>query len=163
MQDKKSFPISYFLIDAGIKWIVENQDTALVVIDAKFPDIVLPSSILKEEEKQESSALMYLDLSPDLISNYSFDKETMSFDSVLNGERTHVILPVYSIKMLKGKNNSVGIDIPSISAEEYLENRDFYRPSLHNVDERLKASAGGHIPNISKNTNSKIPNLRLVK
>lgn len=157
------FPISYFLIDAGIKWIVENKDTALVVIDAKFPDVILPSSVLKEASRQKDNALMFLDLSPDIISNYLFDKETMSFDTILNNEKTHVILPIYSIKMLKGKNDSVGIDIPSISADEYISNHEFYRPTLYNNNEKVKITAGGLVLDTNKRNTNKTPHLKLVK
>lgn len=164
MQDKKSFPISFFLIDAGINWITENNDTALVIIDPNFPDVVLPSSVMDQARKQEEGALMFLDISPNIVDNYQFNKEGMSFDTILDGQRTHVILPVYSIKMLKGKSDDVTIDVPSISAEEYLRYKHFYCPSFVE-SQPIREIMGGKQYNSyqqSKNTRSR-SHLTLVK
>jgi stringent starvation protein B len=143
MQDKRSFPINYFLIDAGINWINENNGIAQIVVDITYPDSIIPTHILSDAGGNEC---MFIELTPETISNFKFDKESMSFELDVYGEKEYFFFPIYSIKFVQQKDYEMHVSLPVLDKQEYIKNRDFYSPSLSKdnfyAKEKMRAIAG---------------------
>jgi len=163
MQDKRPFPINYSLIEAGMNWITENNGTAQIVIDMFYPDSIIPSQILADAGDNQC---MFLDLDPETITNYKFDKESMSFELEIDGEKEYFFFPIYSIRYVQQKGYDMHVGLPIIEKDEYLRNKDLYSPSLTKgnffVKEKMRAIAGFNNNTVRANAGKKASHLSLV-
>lgn len=162
MQDKRSFPINYFLIQAGINWINENNGIAQIVVDITYPDSIIPTHLLSEAGDNKC---MFLELSPESINNFKFDKESMSFELDVYGEKEYFFFPIYSIRFVQQKDYEMHVALPVVDRQEYINNKDFYSPSLAKESfytrEKMRAIAGFN-NSARPATNKKVSHLSLV-
>lgn len=166
MQDIKSFPISYFLIEAALKWIEENKTVAQIIMNPEFPDVIIPKSVIAEGEG-ESNQLMFFEISPDTVLNFKFDRESVSFEMYFNNKKEYFFFPIYSIHAVKCSETNLGVKLPPFDIQEYERNKEFYCPSLvsetFNIKEKMYAISGNNGQSRTLNPNNNRSHLRLVK
>jgi len=105
MSDKKIMQkdIRPYMIPAFYEWILENDCTPHVLINAKHPNAVVPNHVVGIDGR------VVLSLSPTAIANLSIDKDGISFDCRFGGKPWPIYLPMKSIESIFAAENHEGM------------------------------------------------------
>ena len=101
-----------YLLKAFHAWLLDNEETPYVSVDAKDDIGPVPESAVKD-------GIVVLNLSPVAIESLDIGLDALSFYCRFNGVRTSINLPIQSILAIYGKESGQGIEFDKL---EYPEN-----------------------------------------
>lgn len=138
-----------YLLRAIYEWIIDNQSTPYIIVDAMIPDVKVPNCFVKNGE-------IVLNIESQAIGCLRMGNDAVEFDARFSGISHHIFIPVRAIKAIYAFENSYGI----MFTEDKHENHD----NDSNSDKML----------FSPNTNSRttigalaqkkrLPNFKIVK
>ena len=137
-----------YLIRAIYEWIVDNDLTPHISVDAYQPGVEVPQSYVNDGQ-------IVLNLVPRAITNLSMGNEEVSFSTRFGGMPCDIYLPIRSIVGIYAQENGQGM----IFQEESPKDPEPSGPnSIKSVASSSKLSKDGD--SVDK---SKKPSLRIVK
>lgn len=92
-----------YLIKAIYEWIVDNELTPYVSIDANQPDVEVPQSYATRDGE------IVLNLSPRAIADLVMNKDKISFSTRFGGIPASIYLPIQSIVGIYAQENGQGM------------------------------------------------------
>lgn len=98
-------PINFYLIDAAIKWIVDNGCTPFMSVDATHPRAQVPTDFVKDGR-------ITLNISVNSVKNFHMDNEGISFEAGFNGRPTTVFVPTGAIIGVFAQETGQGMPMP---------------------------------------------------
>ena len=101
-----------YLLNAIHAWLLDNNETPYISVDADGDIGSIPESAVKD-------GMVVLNVSPTAIESLDIGLDTMSFYCRFNGVRTSINLPMRSILAIYGKESGQGIEFDKL---EYPEN-----------------------------------------
>ena len=101
-----------YLLNAIHAWLLDNNETPYISVDADEDIGSIPESAVKD-------GVVVLNVSPTAIESLDIGLDTMSFYCRFNGVRTSINLPMRSILAIYGKESGQGIEFDKL---EYPEN-----------------------------------------
>ena len=101
-----------YLLKAFYTWLLDNQETPYISVDAEGDIGSVPESAVKD-------GIVVLNVSPIAVESLDIDMDAMSFYCRFNGVRTSINLPIRSILAIYGKESGQGIEFDKL---EYPEN-----------------------------------------
>ena len=137
-------PSRPYLIRALYEWILENECTPYIMVNAFEDGVEVPQEHVKDGQ-------IILNISPNAVQNLSIRNEAIDFDGRFGGIPKKVYVPVGAVTVIYAKENGQGMvfdgegDIPT--------------PPLPPGPDDPKIKTGGR----RKGPSSKKPPLRLVK
>ena len=137
-------PSRPYLIRALYEWILENECTPYIMVNAFEDGVEVPQEHVKDGQ-------IILNISPNAVQNLSIRNEAIDFDGRFGGIPKKVCVPVGAVTVIYAKENGQGMvfdgegDIPT--------------PPLPPGADDPKVKPGGR----RKGPSSKKPPLRLVK
>ena len=137
-------PSRPYLIRALYEWILENECTPYIMVNAFEDGVEVPQEHVKDGQ-------IILNISPNAVQNLSIRNEAIDFDGRFGGIPKKVCVPVGAVTVIYAKENGQGMvfdgegDIPT--------------PPLPPGPDDPKVKLGGR----RKGPSSKKPPLRLVK
>ena len=103
------------LYRAYYDWFLENDLTPYLVVNATFSEVVVPSEFINDGK-------IILNISPDALFNYHFQKESISFSATFKGVHENLYIPFSAIEAMYARENGEGI---IFEKEDYYESNDF--------------------------------------
>ncbi|UTW45085.1 ClpXP protease specificity-enhancing factor [bacterium SCSIO 12696] len=91
-----------YLIRAFYDWIVDNDCTPYVVVDAYFDGVEVPQQHVNDGQ-------IVLNLSPRAIAGFSLENQQIQFSTRFGGVPTDIRLPVESILGIYARENGQGM------------------------------------------------------
>ncbi len=91
-----------YLIRAIYDWIIDNQLTPHLLVDAKHPDAALPEGYIKDDR-------IVLNIRPEAIQNLLLGDKTIEFNALFNGQPTFIQAPVVAVMAIYAKENGKGM------------------------------------------------------
>ena len=91
-----------YLIRAFYDWIVDNDCTPYVVVDAYFDGVEVP-------QQHVSDGQIVLNLSPRAVAEFVLDNQQISFSTRFGGVPTSICLPVRSVLGIYARENGQGM------------------------------------------------------
>ena len=91
-----------YLLRAFYEWILDNQLTPYIVIDAEYPNVKVP---LEYVEKGR----IVLNVSPSAVRNFMVEKDRVEFQARFAGVPHFVFVPVKGIEAIYAKENGRGM------------------------------------------------------
>ena len=91
-----------YLVRALYEWILDNQCTPYLLVNAEYPDTVVPDSFVEGGQ-------IVLNLSPSAIRHLEMDNEKISFDGRFGGRPQQVWLPAQAIMAIYARENGQGM------------------------------------------------------
>lgn len=91
-----------YLIRALYEWILDNQCTPYVLVNAAYPETVVPQGFVEDGQ-------IVLNLSPSAIRHLEMDNERISFDGRFGGQAQQVWLPAQSVMAIYARENGQGM------------------------------------------------------
>lgn len=144
-----------YIIRAFYEWILDNNVTPYIAIDATLPYVEVP-------EEYVSEGKIILNLLPSAIHNLSLSNEWISFSTRFNGASVDINAPIGSIIAIYARENGHGIEFPAeaLTEDPFIKEED--------VKSTKKATSPFSVVSndntkVSKKTTAKKPSLTVVE
>ncbi|MCY4142473.1 MAG: ClpXP protease specificity-enhancing factor SspB [Gammaproteobacteria bacterium] len=94
----------WYLVDALIRWLVDNGCVPHIVIQCDLPDVEVPQEYVKDNR-------LVLNVSGQAVSNFSLGPHGIDFDARFDGVPRHVHAPAGAIVSVHAKGSTVGVNL----------------------------------------------------
>ncbi|AAP96232.1 ClpXP protease specificity-enhancing factor [[Haemophilus] ducreyi] len=131
-------PLRPYLYHAYYNWIVDNDNTPYLLVNAEYPDVDVPKEFIREGK-------IILNISPRSIGQYVVNDEAICFNARFQGMLRDVYVPFGATEAIYAQESGEGI---MFQEEVYYSEIEYM--------ERTKVHA-------SNNTKKKSTHLKLVK
>lgn len=91
-----------YLIRALSEWILDNQATPHVVVDASLPGVHVPTNFI-------ANGQIVLNISPSAVRDLSIGNEALAFSARFGGVPMQVYVPISAILAVYAKENGQGM------------------------------------------------------
>jgi len=122
-------PSRGYLIRALHEWILDNDCTPHIVVDAEIQGVMVPSQFVTDGQ-------IVLNVSPGAVQGLSLDVDSVSFSARFGGVPVNVYVPVVAVLAIYARENGMGM---GFGAEPGVEAFDLELPDPD--DEPPKPSA----------------------
>ncbi len=92
-----------YLIRAIYEWIVDNDLTPYLMVDAKKRGTIVPEDYLDELGR------IILNISPSATSGLLMTNEEVTFSARFSGQSMSIVVPVYSVRAIYARENGQGM------------------------------------------------------
>ena len=113
-----------YLLRAFFDWIVDNQCTPHLVVNADFPAVQIPTQFVQDGQ-------IVLNISPSAVTQFSMDNRQLSFNARFGGQPMQVYVPIGAVLAIYARENGEGT---VFTADEFLEDEDEFAAELESVD-----------------------------
>lgn len=104
-----------YLLRALYEWIVDNDCTPHLLVDAEYPQVRVPAGYAQDGQ-------IVLNVSPGAVRQLHMDNEGISFESRFGGVAHGIYLPIASVLAIYARENGQGmvfeLEAPDVEAEE---------------------------------------------
>ena len=107
-----------YLIRALNEWIIDNDMTPHLLIDADFPGTSVPQDFIQDGK-------IVLNISPGAVSDLNIDNEMVSFSARFSGKSTNIYLPIGAVTAIYSRENGHGMIFPEENNDN-LEQEVFF-------------------------------------
>lgn len=91
-----------YLVRALYEWILENDCTPYVLVNAQYPHTSVPEAFVEAGQ-------IVLNLSPNAIRHLEMDNDRISFDGRFGGVAQQVWIPVQAVMAIYARENGQGM------------------------------------------------------
>lgn len=91
-----------YLIRALYEWILDNQCTPYVLVNAQYPETSVPESFVEAGQ-------IVLNLSPNAIRHLEMDNDKICFDGRFGGVAQQVWIPAQAVMAIYARENGQGM------------------------------------------------------
>lgn len=91
-----------YLLRAIYEWIVDNDMTPHLLVDANYPNVYVPQQFVEDGK-------IVLNVRPQAVQGLSLGNDEVLFHARFNGIPTHVATPIGSILAIYAKENGRGM------------------------------------------------------
>lgn len=91
-----------YLVRALYEWIVDNECTPHLLVDAEYPDVRVPEGF-------SSDGQIVLNASPSAVRNLHMDNEAVSFEGRFGGVAHTLYIPCNAILAIYARENGQGM------------------------------------------------------
>ena len=113
-----------YLLRAFFDWIVDNQCTPHLVVNAYFPAVQVPTQFVQDGQ-------IVLNISPSAVTQFAMDNQQLSFNARFGGQPMQVYVPMGAVLAIYARENGEGT---VFTAEEFIEDEDDFAPVLESVE-----------------------------
>ena len=90
-----------YLLRAFFEWIVDNDLTPYIVVDATLQGVDVPQEFIKDGQ-------IVLNVSPAACVNFTMDLDALSFQARFGGQPRQIYLPCYAVLAIYARENGAG-------------------------------------------------------
>lgn len=94
-----------YLLRAFYDWILDNDCTPYIVVEADLPHVSVPPQTVKDGQ-------VVLNVSPGAVHALHMDKQQLTFSARFGGVPHDVYIPMYAISAIYAKENGAGTMFP---------------------------------------------------
>ena len=142
-----------YLLRAFYEWIVDNELTPHLVVDATMNGVRVPEEFVQDGQ-------IVLNVAPHSVGNLEMGNEAVTFNARFGGRPHSLILPLYAIQAIYARENGAGTMFEPEEAYELTSDEGiFEEETLSPASEQHSSSEDK--PELSRPTGR--PSLRVVK
>lgn len=117
----------YFL-RANYEWLVDNELTPHLVVDATLPNVQVPMQYVQD-------GTIVLNIAPHAVQGLQMGNDEVSFSARFGGVPQQVFLPMAAVKAIYARENRAGMMFPDDPAyEEEETDAEDTKPTLHSAE-----------------------------
>lgn len=90
-----------YLLRAFYEWLVDNELTPHLVVDAELPQVKVPRQFVQDGQ-------IVLSIAPQAVVGLTMDNDAVSFSARFAGVPQQVYLPIWAISAIYAKENGAG-------------------------------------------------------
>ncbi len=91
-----------YIMRAPYEWIVDNEFTPYVLVDASMADVMVPQQFVKDNQ-------IVLNISPDAVVELSITNEAVTFNGRFGGVATDIFVPISAVVGIYARENGQGM------------------------------------------------------
>ncbi len=91
-----------YIMRALYEWIVDNNFTPYVLVDASVADVVVPPQFVKDNQ-------IVLNISPDAVVDLCISNQAVAFNGRFGGVATDVFVPIAAVVGIYARENGQGM------------------------------------------------------
>ena len=91
-----------YIMRALYEWIVENDLTPYVLVEASMPEVIVPQQFVKDNQ-------IVLNISPDAVVDLSISNQAVIFNGRFGGVATDVFVPIAAVVGIYARENGQGM------------------------------------------------------
>ena len=91
-----------YIMRALYEWIIDNECTPYVLVDASIDGVLVPSQYVKDDQ-------IVLNISPDAVVDLLISNEAVTFNGRFGGVATDVYVPVNAVVGIYARENGQGM------------------------------------------------------
>lgn len=91
-----------YIMRALYEWIVDNDCTPYVLVDASVPDVLVPQQFVKDDQ-------IVLNISPGAVMDLNISNEAVGFNGRFGGVATDVFVPIAAVVGIYARENGQGM------------------------------------------------------
>ncbi|WP_300175421.1 ClpXP protease specificity-enhancing factor [uncultured Aliivibrio sp.] len=153
MDMSSMMPRRPYLLRAFYEWIVDNELTPHLVVDATMNGVRVPEEFIEDGQ-------IVLNVAPHSVGNLEMGNEAVTFNARFGGRPHSLILPLYAIQAIYARENGAGTMFePEDAYELSSDDGIFEEETLTSVSEEMSSS--DEKPDLPRPTGR--PSLRVVK
>jgi stringent starvation protein B len=95
-------PLKPYLIRSIYEWIIDNNLTPHLLVDAENPRAILPIDFIEDGK-------IVLNIRPEAIQGLNIGNEEIDFNARFSGKPMHIITPVSAVLAIFAKENGKGM------------------------------------------------------
>jgi stringent starvation protein B len=115
-----------YIMRALYEWIVDNECTPYVLVDASMADVMVPQQFVKENQ-------IVLNISPDAVVDLNISNQAVAFNGRFGGVATDVFVPISAVVGIYARENGQGM---VFDPEEAAEPPDDTPPDPEKAEKR---------------------------
>ncbi|MDE0951400.1 MAG: ClpXP protease specificity-enhancing factor [Halioglobus sp.] len=115
-----------YIMRALYEWIVDNECTPYVLVDASMADVMVPQQFVKENQ-------IVLNISPDAVVDLNISNQAVAFNGRFGGVATDVFVPISAVVGIYARENGQGM---VFDPEEAVEPPDDTPPDPEKAEKR---------------------------
>ncbi|MDC0053264.1 ClpXP protease specificity-enhancing factor [Gammaproteobacteria bacterium] len=100
-----------YLLKAFFDWIVDNQCTPYVIVDANYIGVEVPQEFVSDGQ-------IVLNIAPRAVTNFEMNNEAVYFSTRFGGMPVDLYLPLFSITGIYAQENGKGMMFEPDETEE---------------------------------------------
>jgi stringent starvation protein B len=101
-----------YLLRAFYDWIVDNECTPHLVVNAEYPAVQVPTQFVQDGQ-------IVLNISPSAVTQFAMDNHQLSFNARFSGQPMQVYVPIGAVLAIYARENGEGT---VFTQEEFPEN-----------------------------------------
>ncbi|PAJ72510.1 ClpXP protease specificity-enhancing factor [Pseudoalteromonas sp. NBT06-2] len=131
-----------YLLRAFYDWIIDNQCTPHLVVNAEHPSVVIPTQFVQDGQ-------IVLNVSPTAVAQFNMDNNELSFNARFSGQPMRVSVPINAVLAIYARENGEGTVFTSEEDELFesddveIQEIDTSLPS--NQEESKSKKKGSHL------------------
>jgi len=90
-----------YLLRAFYDWIIDNQCTPHLVVNAEHPAAVIPTQFVQDGQ-------IVLNVSPTAVAQFNMDNNELSFNARFSGQPMRVSVPINAVLAIYARENGEG-------------------------------------------------------
>ncbi len=91
-----------YIMRALYEWIVDNDFTPYVLVDASMEGVVVPQQFVKDNQ-------IVLNISPDAVVDLNISNQAVAFNGRFGGVATDVFVPISAVVGIYARENGQGM------------------------------------------------------
>jgi len=91
-----------YIMRALYEWIVDNDFTPYILVDASMADVMVPQQFVKDNQ-------IVLNISPDAVVDLSISNQAVAFNGRFGGVATDVFVPISAVVGIYARENGQGM------------------------------------------------------
>ena len=115
-----------YIMRALYEWIVDNDCTPYVLVDASSADVMVPQQFVKDDQ-------IVLNISPGAVMDLNISNEAVVFNGRFGGVATDVFVPISAVVGIYARENGQGM---VFEPEEVTEPPDDKPPEPKKIEGR---------------------------
>ena len=123
-------PLKLYLIRSIYQWILDNDLTPYLLVDAENSHAILPQQLIEDGK-------ILLNIRPEAIQGLSLDNDEIQFNARFSGKPMHIVVPIAALMAIYAKENGKGMIFDQEDEESNEtpppENKPPTRPTLRIV------------------------------
>ncbi|NUW73669.1 ClpXP protease specificity-enhancing factor [Vibrio mediterranei] len=117
MDIEKMTPRRPYMLRAFYDWLVENDLTPHIVVDAMLPGVRVPQEFIQDGQ-------IILNIAPRAVGQLELGNEAITFHARFGGRPHSVIVPLYSVQAIYARENGAGTMFEPEDAYLSIEEED---------------------------------------
>lgn len=114
-----------YLFRAFYDWILDNELTPYIVVNAEIKGVEVPSEFVEDGQ-------IVLNLAPHSIGQYMMNNIQLEFNARFGGVPRHIVVPIAAIDAIYARENGIGIGFEPEPQYESIKNAPEEKPKAPN-------------------------------
>lgn len=145
-----------YMLRAFYDWLLENDLTPHLVVDATMPGVRVPMEYVQDGQ-------IILNVAPRAVGNLELGNDEVTFNARFGGRPQVVIVPLYAVQAIYARENGAGTMFDAEPAYEQELESDITVEDVEITEADLQSSSESETPDDEPPRPKGKPSLRVVK